>query len=122
MFSARDKNGDTMHFRRRLYLAALMLFGGLPAFAQDALQGEKTEVPTVAHIAVMYNDLEAGHAFMLKLGFEVGYDVHLQGQLTQYLIKVNDHQWIEVHPLLASPGVAGNGRSIQPQGYSHICF
>ena len=111
-----------MHFQRRLCLAALMLTGAFPVLAQDTPQGKQPEIPGVAHVAVVYNDLEAGHAFMLKLGFEVGYDVHLQGKLTQYLIKVNDHQWIEVHPLLSSPGVAGGGRSIQPQGYSHICF
>ena len=111
-----------MQFQRHLCLTALILIAGLPGFSQGTAEVKKPEIPGVAHVAVMYNDMEAGRAFMEKLGFEVGYDAHLEGVLTQHVIKVNDHQWIEVHPLLARAGIVGPKREIQPQGYSHICF
>ena len=111
-----------MQFQRRICLAAQVLIAALPAFAQNTNPNVKPEIQGIAHIAIMYNDMEAGYAFMRKLGFESGYDGRLEGVLTQHVIKINDHQWIEVHPLLARAGIVGPVREIQPQGYSHICF
>ena len=111
-----------MQLQRQRRLAALIVMAAMPVLAQDAVQQPKPEIPGVAHVAMMYSDMEAGRAFMEKLGFEIGYDGHLEGVLTQHVIKINDHQWIEVHPLLARAGIIGSKREIQPQGYSHICF
>lgn len=111
-----------MQLRRQFCVAALMFIAGLPGFTQDRVQGKKPEYPGVAHVAMMFNDMEAARAFMEKLGFEIGYDGHLEGVLTQHVIKINDHQFIEVHPLLARAGIIGAKREIQPPGYSHICF
>src|ERR1700722_9244978 len=83
-FSALIEKGEEMQSKRRLGKAALMLIVALPVFPQDGAKERKPEIPSVAHVAVMYNDLEVGRAFMQQLGFEVGFDVKLEGQLNQY--------------------------------------
>ena len=94
-------------------IAAAVLSTSLIAGAQNTV---KPELTGVAHVAVRATDIDAEVAFLGKLGFEKAWPVERDGKVAFYFVKINDEEFIEVHPKVASDGI------VHPLGFDHICF
>jgi catechol 2,3-dioxygenase-like lactoylglutathione lyase family enzyme len=106
-----------MRLQWRGWIAALAMSVGVFAQAQDASQAAaNVELTGVAHVAVRVTDIDAEVAFLGKLGFEKAWAVEHNGKVAFNFVKVNDEEFIEVHPSVAPDGTP------QPLGFNHICF
>lgn len=82
-----------------------LLFAGI-SLAQPSSQ------TGIAHVAFRVANLDATRAFN-RLGFEQFYEAKQGDRTTQAVLKVNDHQFIELYP---------RTESSQPLGLMHICY
>lgn len=74
--------------------------------AAPALQG-------IAHLAVRVKDVAASAGFYHKLGFDQPFTIKNADAVTVTVIKVNDHQFIELYPSDAAQSAPG---------FLHLCF
>jgi catechol 2,3-dioxygenase-like lactoylglutathione lyase family enzyme len=84
-----------------------------------AIAAQKPTSPPIhglAHIAIRVNDIAASRAFYEKLGYEQAFAFDKNGVVTQSFMKVNDRQFIELYPKLATSETA------PPTGFLHLCF
>jgi catechol 2,3-dioxygenase-like lactoylglutathione lyase family enzyme len=93
--------------------AAMVLSASVFAAGQS---GPKPVLTGVAHVALRVTNMEDELAFLAKLGFEMSSAVEKDGKVQFYFVKINDTEFIEVHPKIAPNGTP------QPLGYNHICF
>jgi catechol 2,3-dioxygenase-like lactoylglutathione lyase family enzyme len=109
----------------KLALARLLVFAGtaslfvLSSHAQAAKEAAKESkrppIVGVSHIALNVDDMGAARAFYTgMLGFEEAFSLNkADGSLLLTNFKVNDHQFVQVFPGLASPTA---------DRLNHICF
>ena len=76
------------------------------------------QIPTatlagIAHVAIRVSDLIRARDFYQRLGFEQAFTLSKDGKISEAFFKVNDHQFIEIHPQ-QDPS--------QPIGFMHVCF
>lgn len=92
--------------------AAIVCTGALPGGAQGGAQN-RPELTGIAHIAFRASDLDREVSFFGKLGFEEAFSSVVNGHTLAVVIKVNDHQFIEVFP---------QTQPSEPIGLMRICY
>jgi catechol 2,3-dioxygenase-like lactoylglutathione lyase family enzyme len=97
---------------RRAGVIALLL----SPFAVSAQTPVSPPIHGLAHIAIRVNDIATSRAFYEKLGYEQAFAFDKNGVVTQSFMKVNDRQFIELYPKLASSETAPS------TGFLHLCF
>lgn len=100
--------------KRMVWIAAALLSAPLIATAQNAA---KPELTGVGHVALRVSDVDAEVRFLGKLGFELAFAHEQNGKRAFVFVKVNDGEFLEVHPHTPL-----NGTSPQPLGFNHICY
>lgn len=103
-----------MKLRSTMILAATLLSAPLLMVSQSKA---KPELTGVAHVALRVSDVDAEIAFFNKLGFEMPFAHEENGQRAFAFVKVNNQEFIEVHPHTPLGQTAP-----QPLGFNHICF
>jgi len=99
------------------WIAALAIGAAGVATGQNGGSGKaKPQLTAVAHVAVRTTSIDAEVAFFGKMGFEKAWAVENNGKVAFYFVKINDEEFIEVHPKVASDG------TVHPLGFDHICF
>jgi catechol 2,3-dioxygenase-like lactoylglutathione lyase family enzyme len=77
----------------------------------------KPELTGVAHVALRVSDVDAEVQFLGKLGFEQAFAHEQNGRRAFVFVKINDREFIEVHPHTPL-----NATAPQPLGFNHICY
>ena len=72
---------------------------------------ESPKLQGIAHVAIRVKDIPASADFYHKLGFDQPFTIKNSDGVTVTVIKVNDHQFIELYP-------PGSGSP----GFVHLCF
>ena len=91
--------------------AALVCTGALRGMAQGAQN--RPELTGIAHIAFRVSDLDREVSFLGKLGFEEAFSSVVNGHTLAVIVKVNDHQFIEVFP---------QAQASEPIGLMRVCY
>lgn len=97
------------------YLAAAALLCA-PLFAAEQ-KAAKPALTGVAHVALRVSDVDAEIQFLGKLGYEVAFAHEDNGLRAFVFVKVNDQEFLEVHPHIPQ-----GKTEPQPLGFNHICY
>lgn len=95
----------------RLIFAATL---ACTVLVSPALSGQQASpLAGIAHIALRVRSLDASRTFYQSIGFEEAFDLKRDGIAYESFIKINDHQFIELHAATAS--------NTSP-AFLHLCF